>query len=342
MVFRLRMVLLVWCCSMPAVAHHSRSAFALNQSVTVRGQVTEVGWTNPHYYLAVSDPRNGIEWTFEGHSIPGLVRSGWSRETLAVGEWVTVVANPNKQVAVHFGLLKNVTKASGETYFSFKPPRKGADVKVKPSTDFTGTWRLIRSLRDNLLAPDGPPTWRYTKRGASQAANYDPRLDPSVSCRPRGVPRMLDWPYAQQWRLTEQGMAVSIEHAVEERLLNYVAPRSLEERSDAVSHEGGLGMGVSVISEQSANRMVVQTNSFGDKDWGLGRGIDSSSSKHLTETYELIEGGLKMKLAYTVVDDVYLVQPAEATFYFAKVTDYEFAAEPACDVTTAQRHLKYE
>jgi hypothetical protein len=334
MVFRLGVVLLAWFCSIPVAAHHSRSAFALNESVTVRGQVTEVGWTNPHYYLVVNDPRNGLEWTFEGHSIPGLVRSGWSRETLRVGEWVSVVASPNKQANLHFGLLKNVTKAGGETYYSFKPPRKEDGLQVNPSTDFTGTWRLIRSLRDNLLSPDGPPAWPYSERGASQVGKYNPSLDPSISCRPRGVPRMLEWPYAQQWRLTDQGMVVSIEHAVEERLFNFAAPASLQ--------EDRLGLGVSVVLEQSPNRMVVTTSGFRDKAWGLVRGIDSSVSKHLTETYELIEDGLKMKLTYTVVDTAYLTQPAETTFYFAKVADYVFAEEPACDITTAQRHLKYE
>jgi hypothetical protein len=99
---------------------------------------------------------------------------------------------------------------------------------------------------------------------------------------------------------------------------------------------------VSVVLEQSPNRMVVTTSGFRDKAWGLVRGIDSSVSKHLTETYELIEDGLKMKLTYTVVDTAYLTQPAETTFYFAKVADYVFAEEPACDITTAQRHLKYE
>jgi hypothetical protein len=86
-------------------AHHSFTAeFDGNKKVTLTGIVTKVEWTNPHvwFYFNVKDPQNGevTNWGAEMGPPHGLQRRGWRRETLKIGDEVTVAGS----------LAKNGTK----------------------------------------------------------------------------------------------------------------------------------------------------------------------------------------------------------------------------------------
>ena len=78
-----------------ALAHHSFSAeFDAAKPVKLTGIVTKVEWTNPHvwFYINVKDEASGqvSNWGAEMGPPHGLQRSGWRRETLKIGEEVTV------------------------------------------------------------------------------------------------------------------------------------------------------------------------------------------------------------------------------------------------------------
>ena len=77
-----------------AVAHHSFAAeFDVSKPVTLRGTVTKVEWRNPHIwvYLDLTDERGGVTaWQCEGGAPNALTRLGWGRETLKLGDPVTI------------------------------------------------------------------------------------------------------------------------------------------------------------------------------------------------------------------------------------------------------------
>lgn len=320
-----------------AHAHHSRSAFDLDTLINVQGTVVEVAWTNPHYYLSVVDAR-AERWVFEGHSIPGLVRNGWSRHSVTVGSAIRVQANPNRDPEQRFALLDNVTRADGKRLFAFRRPDSAPAPTPPADTGFAGTWRLIRSLRDNLVSGfDAPVDWPVTAKGRAQVAAYDLRDDPSLRCEPRGLPRMLAWPYAQRWQIEAGVLRIRIEHATEVREIGL-------DGSAVPGPPAGdpQGLGVSIATRASEDRLVIETSRFAPRAWGTTRGLDSGAGKSLREHYELVDGGQKMKLTYTVHDPEYLLDPVDAQLWFQRVATYEFAAEPPCDVHTAQRHLEYE
>jgi hypothetical protein len=77
-----------------AKAHHSFAAeFDSKKPVKLEGIVTKVEWTNPHVwiYLNVKDESGKVtNWGAELGPPHGLQNSGWRRETLKIGDKITV------------------------------------------------------------------------------------------------------------------------------------------------------------------------------------------------------------------------------------------------------------
>ena len=85
----------------PLVAHHSVSAeFDTTKTIKFVGKVKEVNWGNPHIYTSVetTDPDSGKPAVFrvEGGAPNALFRQGWRKDTLKIGETVTVTGNRAK------------------------------------------------------------------------------------------------------------------------------------------------------------------------------------------------------------------------------------------------------
>jgi hypothetical protein len=76
-------------------AHHSFAAeFDAGKPFKMTGLVTKIEWQNPHtfFYIDVTDPATGkvTNWAMEMGSPNGLMRQGWTRNTLKIGDIVAV------------------------------------------------------------------------------------------------------------------------------------------------------------------------------------------------------------------------------------------------------------
>ena len=80
--------------TMAVLAHHSFAAeYDANNPVTLKGTVTKIEWTNPHarFYLDVKTEEGSLtNWNLELASPNALLRNGWTRRALNVGDEVTV------------------------------------------------------------------------------------------------------------------------------------------------------------------------------------------------------------------------------------------------------------
>jgi hypothetical protein len=75
-------------------AHHSFAAqYDADKPVTLKGTVSKVEWTNPHarFYVDVRNESGDVtNWNLELASPNVLVRNGWSRKSLNVGDEIVV------------------------------------------------------------------------------------------------------------------------------------------------------------------------------------------------------------------------------------------------------------
>ena len=78
----------------PAFAHHSFDAeYDATKVTTLTGFVTKVDWLNPHafVYVDVADDKGAVRsYRVEMGPPYALVRGGWKKDTIKIGDKVTV------------------------------------------------------------------------------------------------------------------------------------------------------------------------------------------------------------------------------------------------------------
>ena len=107
-----------------AIAHHSFAAeFDSRKPITLKGIVTKVDWGNPHvwFYINVKDEATGqmTNWGAEMGAPHQLQRRGWRRESLKIGEEVTVkgslARNGSKRINASSVILTSTGGRPGES-----------------------------------------------------------------------------------------------------------------------------------------------------------------------------------------------------------------------------------
>jgi Family of unknown function (DUF6152) len=102
--------------SVPLFAHHGNAAFDTSKRLTLKGTVTEWVWANPHCWLKFdvkNDKGEVTHWLAEETNPPGLINSGWYKDSLKVGDEVTVILIPTKN-GQSLGRVDRVVLANGK------------------------------------------------------------------------------------------------------------------------------------------------------------------------------------------------------------------------------------
>jgi Family of unknown function (DUF6152) len=130
--------------SLPLAAHHSFAAeFDSTREIKITGSVADVEWQNPHAWIhvdalevcerpaaprgsdepaaswtcATHDANEAPDWGFELGSPNGLMRLGWNRNTLGLGDTITVEGSRARDDSNN-GNARSVTTADGTRLFA--------------------------------------------------------------------------------------------------------------------------------------------------------------------------------------------------------------------------------
>jgi hypothetical protein len=132
--------IVVLAADVPTIAHHSFAAeFDATKSIKVTGPITKIEWMNPHAYFYLdatelceggagtaeqapdwkcgSATQKNPKWGMEMGSPNGLMRQGWTRASMKVGDVVTVEGSRAKDGA-QIGNARSVMLSGGKRLFA--------------------------------------------------------------------------------------------------------------------------------------------------------------------------------------------------------------------------------
>ena len=115
--------------SAPLLAHHSFAAeFDASKPLKLTGTVTKLEWTNPHTWFFVDvkgEDGKVTNWGFEMGSPNGLMRSGWTRNSMKAGDIVTVEASRAKDGSNNANARSVTLASTGKTLFAASSQTEG-------------------------------------------------------------------------------------------------------------------------------------------------------------------------------------------------------------------------
>jgi hypothetical protein len=110
--FFLASICILFAAAAPAIAHHSFAAeFDASKPANLKGTVTKVEWQNPHawFYMDVTD---------ELGSPNGLMRAGWKKDSLKIGDVIIVEGSRAKDGSNHANARFVTLASSGKKLFA--------------------------------------------------------------------------------------------------------------------------------------------------------------------------------------------------------------------------------
>jgi len=109
----------LWALAVPLLAHHSFEVeYDSQKPVGGTGLIAKVEWTNPHMriYVDVTDAQGVVtNWNLELGSPNSVLRRGWTRADLRVGEQVTFKGYGGRKILTR-AVAQAITLADGRAF----------------------------------------------------------------------------------------------------------------------------------------------------------------------------------------------------------------------------------
>jgi hypothetical protein len=102
--------------SVPLLAHHGNAAYDTDKKLTLKGTVTDWLWSNPHCLLQLdvtSESGQAVRWVLETENPSSMIRTGWTRDSMKVGDQVTATVTQVKD-GRPIGRIIEIVLPSGE------------------------------------------------------------------------------------------------------------------------------------------------------------------------------------------------------------------------------------
>ena len=307
----------------PASGHHSNSIFNLDSVVVIQGTVSRFDWQNPHVYIYVETTNDGgqqIEWLVETDPTPILTRNGWSLESLAPGDSVTVRANPDRRAQRNHALLVSIATEDGVVL----TPRSNGVETVSRASSLSGVWDAMRGFNSRRFTYGA-----LTEKGAVAQAEYSESDNPVANCIPFPLPTIVAAPYLYEIEVGDDTVTIRSEFFNVERTI-YMDGRGHPENGERSNQGHSIG-------RWEGNVLVVDSTHFEGNRAGNRAGIPSGAQKHVVERYALSEDGTQIAIEFIVEDPEYLAEPLTGGIAWDYAPELEMLRF-SCDPESARRY----
>ena len=320
----------------PVCAHHSWAPYDLEREVILEGKVIEYTWANPHSYIQLETTADNGElevWEIEASSAVIMRNRGWAADTVAVGDQVTIYANPSfnaeqtmalgARLLAPDGVLREMRRANPNAP-AVVVPEVGAD-------SLAGLWRttITQEIREHFFFFK-PTDWPLTEAGLRAFENFENADNPGKNCVAYASPFLMIIPDAKVIAMGEDEIKIRTELESVERVIHM----------NESSHEG---IEPSVqghsIGHWEGDVLVVDTAGFIEHGMGNAQKLPSGPDKHLVERFELSQNGASIAYSFEMTDpDIFTGSIGyEMTLVYSP--GFEMIEMP-CDTESARRFLE--
>jgi hypothetical protein len=338
--------IVVLCCLAirPSGAHHSVAAeFDRAQTGELRGEITQIWFTNPHvrYRLSVTQEDGTREdWELQAGNVTNLLRMNWTADSLRVGDRITVTGDLGRNGARKLNIREletvdgrvlpprerprtdlNVVSASPERSYGYRATSRPVDI--------TGPWRNDYRWRVTVddLEPRPVP---FTAAGRAVFEATEAWHDYALRCVAPGLPRIFGAPYNMD--IVDAGshyLMVFIEHNTPRRIW-------MDGRRPAADTPA-TPMGFSV-GRWEGEVLVVETTHL-TPAWLDGSGLPmAGDGTRIVERYEFGSDRLTIDRIMTI-HDRYYTEPVVRRRASARDDRVDLTEQLPCDPDSHYRDL---
>ena len=315
-----------------APAHHSAAAFDTQRETKITGTITEYRYRNPHVYitLQVKNPDgSAVAVDVEVGAASVLNGLGFSRDSVAVGDVVTIVGNPARNNSGKLILGRELYKRDGTYYPLNINSRSVYAAKNDVATSIAGTWFSPQNEFYGFMG--GLKSWPLTEKGKAALANVDPKATTQKDCIPVGAPTLMFYPVANTITVQRDRVVMKIDWMESERTI-FLDGRRHPPANETFLHGHSVG-------RWEGDTLVVETTNFTDHPMGLTTTFPSSTRKRLTERFRLGPDGKSLSYSGVVEDPVFLSRPVEWSGQWQYRPNMRHSNEK-CDLEVARKFLK--
>jgi hypothetical protein len=333
-----RIAALVLACLLPlafasgAFAHHSAAAFDTQKEVTVKGTVVQYRFSNPHAYLTINvkkDDGTTTKMEIEAGAASVLNGLGFTKNSIKVGDIVTVIGNPARRNPEEFMLGKDLHKADGTYLPLFIGSKSAYEARVNATaTSIEGTWFPSFQQLGTYMGTVG--RWQKTDKGR---AVVPPKATETTQkdCIPIGEPAVMFYPVASTIKVEKNRVLLDVDWMETQRVV-YTDGRQHPPATQTFQHGHSIG-------HWEGKSLVVETTNFKEHPLGLSTSMPSSTQKKLTERFQVSDDGKQLIYSGVVEDPVYLAKPGEWTGRWEYRPGMPHSNQK-CDLELAHRFLK--
>jgi hypothetical protein len=318
--------------SAPALAHHSAAAYDTQQEVKVTGTISEYKFRNPHVYLTLQVKKadgSTAAMEVEAGAASVLGPLGFNRDSVAVGDVVTISGNPARNSSDKLLLGKDLYKKDGTYYPLNIASRSIYTAPNQVATTIAGTWFSPRTEFNSFLG--GTRNWPVTDKGKAAMANVDPKATTQKDCIPIGAPALMFYPVANTITVQRDRVVMKIDWLDSERTI-FLDGRKHPPASQTSLHGHSVG-------RWEGDTLVVETTNFKEHPMGLSTSLPSSAQKRLTERFRLSSDGKSLIYSGVIEDPVYLARPVEWSGQWMYRPGMPHSNEK-CDLEVARKFLR--